>query len=184
VGSFNTNCMFGYLDKNSFTTIPNLSTFKQLQFLSISHNNISTLDIRWDVTPQLKFLNLSMNKLSTFPLNSLDNLTTLQTLDLSHNHLSNIVGLSSSFPALKYLYYMNHNKLENIDVVRNNEMPALHRLNAGYNMIERLIATVDKQRNQAFPNLHILELNNNNITIIDMYLTRFKAQIRYCHPIT
>jgi len=150
VGSFNTNCMFGYLDKNSFTTIPNLSTFKQLQFLSISHNNISTLDIRWDVTPQLKFLNLSMNKLSTFPLNSLDNLTTLQTLDLSHNHLTNIVGLSSSFPALKYL-------------------------NAGYNMIERLIATVDKQRNQAFPNLHILELNNNNITIIDMYLTRFKA---------
>lgn len=90
-----------------------LLSLKLLRKLNLSNNNITNL---WDLPHSIEQLNISQNSLRTLEI-VLPGLILLQVLDISHNCLSSLSGLSV-LPHLKYLYVQNNRIASLVDIER------------------------------------------------------------------
>lgn len=139
------------LSLNSFVEVPDVSRLQHLRVLTLARNYIQKIN-----------------------LTRMSNTGLIKVLDLSYNDITDISLFSLPFPQLEKLS-LQHNNIKNLDIVRNSTMPKLKILRAGYNSIEQLVSPLDMNWDLTdFPSLQILELNNNKISAISMFLTRFK----------
>lgn len=92
------------LSRNRFAKIANLHKCMQLKYLDLGFNSIRTISSLNEVTARISKLILRNNALTT--LHGIENLTTLEGLDLSFNMISNFaeIELLSSLPVLESVW--------------------------------------------------------------------------------
>lgn len=92
------------LSRNRFAKIASLHKCMQLKYLDLGFNSIRTISSLNEVTAQITKLILRNNALTT--LHGIENLTTLEGLDLSFNMISNFaeIELLSSLPVLESVW--------------------------------------------------------------------------------
>jgi internalin A len=117
-----------YLSGSAQKRIPSFVGFTNLQYLDLSHNQISEINGLNELT-QLQYLDLSHNQISE--INGLSKLTQLLHLDLTNNRLSEIQSLN----ALMKIQYLDlsHNQISEIKNL--NELTQLRSLNLSSNRI-------------------------------------------------
>ena len=94
------------LDNNKLTSVPDICALKQLNSLSLSGNEIATINANsFCNLPNLTVINLSNNRLTNIPDGSFGQITHLKTLDLSRNALTSLsetwINLHNSLSSLK-----------------------------------------------------------------------------------
>jgi hypothetical protein len=96
------------LDSNSFTSVPIvIHNMKFLTELNLAHNKISILD-KNIALKKIQTLNVSHNEISEIT-NAISQLKTLKKLDLSNNKLTILPENMSNLLALRYLNLANNN---------------------------------------------------------------------------
>ncbi|KAL3887311.1 hypothetical protein ACJMK2_027253 [Sinanodonta woodiana] len=85
-----------------------------LQHLDLSHCDIQTLEVSAISLPQLVYLDLSWNRLQSFNPDALKMMSDLETLDLSHNDITEIRSLLY-LPELKTLI-LDNNGLRTVEL--------------------------------------------------------------------
>lgn len=93
------------LRNNNFTTfpLPDLKSFKQLQFLSVDDNDVSVVPGRVSSLASLVHLSASNNRLHILEPSALTSLPSLQFLDLHSNRLAYLPVQLAFLPALRSL---------------------------------------------------------------------------------
>ncbi len=120
------------------------------------HNTIADADISFlEKLPTLQTLDLSNNHIQD--AHFLENLTALHTLDLSNNQIQD-VGVLENLTALHTLYLSN-NQIHDISFLE--KLTALHTLHLSNNQIQ------DYSFLEKLTALHILDLSDNHIQKID-----------------
>ncbi|HAS41894.1 MAG TPA: hypothetical protein DCS93_15545 [Microscillaceae bacterium] len=96
---------------NFFKSFPEvLVHYPNLEYLDISHNQLSRSLLSQGKMPQLKTLNLSFNRFKKFPILFAEAFPKLEVLDLSFNHLTQITDQVAELEQLKVLN-LSHNQL-------------------------------------------------------------------------
>jgi len=96
---------------NVFQSFPGaLVHCPDLEYLDISHNQLSRSLLSQGKMPQLKTLNLSFNRFEKFPILFAEAFPKLETLDLSFNHLVEVTEQIAELEQLKVLD-LSHNQL-------------------------------------------------------------------------
>jgi len=147
-----------FLKRQGFTKIPNLSSLRRLEVLSLSFNNIQKCNWFGDL-PNLWHLDLSYNKINNIEeLRGLEGCNSLRRLNLSNNNIKHIndiklffilksleiilfsanglenICLSPGHPSLKYLD-LTFNNIKHIKILDN--FPYLSRVHLKGNPLER-----------------------------------------------
>ncbi|KAL2724374.1 leucine-rich repeats and immunoglobulin-like domains protein 3 isoform X1 [Vespula squamosa] len=184
------------VNKNQLTRIPDLSFVKNLTHLSLSHNEISTingsalavlselqtLDLSLNKITILRrgsflapnrivYLNLNMNRIYVIENGSLDNLTSLEELRLNKNHLAQLMDISS-VQSLSTALFSNLGKLRILELNRN-ELQQMQVLSlTGLTNLEELrlkrnkISTLNDGAFWPLKNLILLQLDFNMLTTV------------------
>ncbi|XP_078466993.1 uncharacterized protein LOC144730235 isoform X2 [Lampetra planeri] len=87
---------------NKITIIQNLSRLNELQILHLQHNQIIKIGTALEGKQKLKELRLDSNRLSRLSPREVAQLSSLQTLDISHNQLTDVTAVSV-LPSLEEL---------------------------------------------------------------------------------
>lgn len=152
-------CLF--ISENDLVYIPDLTSFRNLEILEISNNNINSIEA---LPPSLLELTCRFNKLSKLP-----DCPNIIRIDCSNNEISEIPNYSS----LKSLVCAN-NKISQINTSQNMEklicsgntinyignLPKIKYLDCSDNKIIKL---------EDYKNLHDLICNNNNMSDVIAY---------------
>nr|CAD2146779.1 unnamed protein product [Meloidogyne enterolobii] len=99
------------LNQMRVDTIPDLSRFKDLEFLGLRQNLLTSLNTNISLLINLTELELYDNQLTE--IQGIENLINLEILDLSYNRIGKIKGLST-LSKLRKLFLIN-NKIEQIE---------------------------------------------------------------------
>lgn len=184
-----------YLDCNFIETIPSLQA-ERLTMLTLSLNNIKTLDTSNYCFPQLRALDLSKNQIEKIPkdfskrfpkLNSLNlnyNLITdipendsenevfpktLKDIKITNNLIEKVPNSITSLPILAFLN-LHRNKLKEIP-----KLPeTIVTLNVSRNMIEKF-------EEQSLPNLKELIIYSNELTSFPVEIKTEKIETLKAH---
>ena len=87
------------LDSNQIESLKLSSDLISLDFLDVSNNNLTQIEIKQDKMPNLKTLKLFFNKLNSVNINS----QSLKEIDISSYQLSNIDRLILVCPSVVFL---------------------------------------------------------------------------------
>jgi len=179
----NRNKLFALnLDKNRFNYVSNsysknslsVNSLKDLHYLSISTNNINTIDSgAFQDNNKLLYLNLSNNYINYLHPKTFANLKNLKTLDLSINELTDVPKISNKIEI--NTLYINRNNITKIMSHAFTEMPKLTKLLIGGNQIDEI--NVD-----AFVYLSALEeldLSKNKLNFLPEGWTEFLVSLKY-----
>uniref|UniRef100_A0A915N2K8 High mobility group box domain-containing protein n=1 Tax=Meloidogyne javanica TaxID=6303 RepID=A0A915N2K8_MELJA len=99
------------LNQMRVDTIPDLSRFKDLEFLGLRQNLLTSLNTNISLLINLTELELYDNQLTE--IQGIENLINLEILDLSYNRIGKIKGIST-LSKLRKLFLIN-NKIEQIE---------------------------------------------------------------------
>ena len=156
------------LSNNSISNIDALSKvpFKTLDKLNLSTNQITDLEVFKNVPfKNLTYLNISDNQIAdnSSPLNKLI-LPNLNSLDLSHNGISDISGLSmDQYIKLKYLN-LGKNKISNIEILAKASFRDINSIL----LYDNQISDINVLSDAPFESLVYLNLSYNDITDINI----------------
>lgn len=164
-----------------------LTMFKNLEFLDLSYNGISTLPPEISNLTKLNYLDLSSNTISTLPP-QIGNLFNLNTLDLANNNLTTLP------PEIGSLFNLN-----TLDLAGNNlttlppeigSLSNLTTLNLNGNSIQDLspLFNLDNLENlsiegnpvdpSTIENLPVIRLDLSNSNLDNQYITNLKVSDR------
>ncbi|XP_044009805.1 leucine-rich repeats and immunoglobulin-like domains protein 3 isoform X2 [Aphidius gifuensis] len=175
------------VNKNSLKKLPNLSALVNLNDLTISHNDIVSIDggvinkmtnlenldlsnnritilndSKFSKSNKLTKLNLNNNEISDISLGYFDNLTYLEELRLNKNSIKQLVtGVFGNLTNLKLLE-LNRNDLQQIHGLIFKNLINLEELKLKRNKID----TIDDGAFWPLKTLIILQLDFNNLTVV------------------
>lgn len=146
-----------------------LYSLERLQVLDMSKNKIVQLpeNLFKNCSATLKVISFHKNSISALSPGLFKNLTQLISLDLSHNHLSDIWMNNITFSGLIRLVMFNlsYNRISKLDETLFQDMYTLQVLSLENNAIEVLLPNIFKP----LSNLHTLHLSYNKIRRVDAH---------------
>ena len=146
-------------------TVLKLETFVHLD---LSHNLISSLDLRIGMFPKLQLLNLSKNKLAHIMDAPFGSLTSLTRLDLSQNK---ITTLPDSIGWIKAVTYANFSDNEIVKMPSSmSQLKNLKELNFSHNQLTELAGTTMVMLSQ----LQVLNVSHNKLGHLPLTLYQCK----------
>ncbi|XP_044584767.1 leucine-rich repeat-containing protein 15-like [Cotesia glomerata] len=128
------------LKNNQLIDIPNISNLKNLEYFSVSNNNLTSLKrYTFDHLLNLKILKLSHNGLTEIIPGTFNKLVSLEVLDLSSNKLQ-ILPNDWIGPKIKLKYlFLNDNSLTSLQSSSIIKIKTLQHLNIGNNPLRFMI---------------------------------------------
>ncbi|XP_030750402.1 insulin-like growth factor-binding protein complex acid labile subunit [Sitophilus oryzae] len=166
------------LDGNVIRTITpeNFIELDHLGTLSISHNQITSLNNSLHPLKSLEALNISYNLLSEFSFQEITGLQRLKELDLSYNQISQLTGsaanLVESNIKLKKLK-LHHNYLETLNSALSG-LSELLRLDLSYNKLRRISPDDFINLDQ----LRLLDISHNQLTTLEEMSKTYLPRLR------
>jgi Leucine-rich repeat (LRR) protein len=160
-----------YLDRNGFTSLPDLSTMTSIEDLSLCHNRLDTLND--PITGQallpssLRYLQMSANRLKHITRKTFQNLVNLKYLYLSGNQISYIEN--DAFSHLTHLtaLYLSRNSLKQIPSRAFYSLVNLQRLDlAGQNQVLSKIEDYAFEREANAVAIRKIDLSKNRIVAV------------------
>ena len=140
-----------------------LSGLKSVKHLLLGHNKIHTIqDQSFEACGSLLVLDLSHNVLASAP-EALKSLNQLQTIDLSDNLITSVVGASFLKMSNLWRLQLNNNKLTNVSVGQFKEMKSLQILDLSANKI----VSVEKGSLDSNQKLQAVRLDANKLQNIE-----------------
>ncbi|CAI2723322.1 unnamed protein product [Schistosoma spindalis] len=166
-----TVCLNFFNVKFGITNFSSISTyFTFLKFLIINECDLKSNDLK-GITQlnNLEFLDASRNHLNCMNLSEM-NLTKLTILKLAHNKITKLSNIMGYFPNLLMLD-ISSNYITNLDIQKLViSFPKLYQLMASSNLITN-IQIKPSETKWITENLNLLDLSDNEITVIDEDLT-------------
>lgn len=158
-----------YLAQNRFTSLPDVSYLKQLNYVDLSENGLTTIDSS-RLPTSLTSLIMTNNKIDTIRKNDLGSLTNLIYLDLSANQIYNIE--KDSFGKLTQLHVLRlaGNRIGSLpDISKLNNLAEIDLSNQNVARLDAFaFDRVDTHGGESFFSiLNRIDLSNNKIESID-----------------
>lgn len=151
------------LDKNKLQAIPNLENLKHLEDVSLSRNNISSIDAgHFPANSSIKILNLNSNLINIIKEGALENLTSLLLLKLNKNEITSLPNHLFKFQGSLRTLELNHNKLWVINGLLFQGLKSLTTLKMKYNNIDNIMDGAFF----GFKSVNLLQLDHNRIKSI------------------
>ena len=170
------------LSKNPFISFDGIGVLQNLQYLNISHNELSSVSWGVEELVSLRVFDASYNELKSFP-GPLVNLRSLRDLDLSANQITSLHGIEG----ISGLSWLNvaKNQIEFFPSLS----VEVEKLNFNSNHLASLPSSIAKFKNLKelclsnnrltslppeigrLPNLQFLSIDNNNLTKLPYALT-------------
>jgi len=166
-GPENWECTAG---EDGITSVDGVSSYTNLQLLSLEENQISSLDANaFQGLTNLQTLSLDYNQISSLDANAFQGLSNLQRVDLGHNQIASLEA--NQFQGLASLQSLSleDNQISSLDANAFQGLSNLQSLELEGNRIPSLEAN----QFQGLASLQSLELYDNQISSLD--LTGFEA---------
>lgn len=152
------------LSNNSLTSIASLPSLATLQYLDVSHNDITSIGsyFIFQHLYSLRTLRLNSNMMTSLSHGSFSGLKFLDVLDLSDNAIIDITDYA--FGGLNHLHtlYLDRNRMTQISNDWLEGMPFLHELH----MVQNRLMAITNNTLQAVGELNTLNLASNRISAI------------------
>lgn len=181
------------INSNNLISLPQdvFDPLIKLQVLDMSKNQLTTLGHRLFLhAKQVRNVFLNLNRLEWLQDNTFED-TQLEWLDLSHNSALGEINLTENSTRYLALLTVTNTSLKSLDIA-----PSMHQVNANINSIttirllgsatssslrrlnlaENHITSFSNFRN--FPDLVILDLNDNNISVLDYDELHYMSKLR------
>ncbi|KAG7307200.1 hypothetical protein JYU34_007353 [Plutella xylostella] len=158
-----TNLKVLKLEKNRLLAIPNLTQQSHLQEVTLSRNNITTIDAdHFSANCSIKVLNINSNQIQRINEGALNNLTNLSILKLNKNEIRSLPNHLFMFQAALRTLELNHNKLHVINGLLFQGLQSLTTLKMRFNSIDNIMDGAFF----GFKSMNLLQLDHNRIRSI------------------